>query len=326
MTPYPNTPLNPSLPIVLLAGPTAVGKTALSLDLAERLETEIVNADSMQVYRFMDIGTAKPSAQERARVRHHLLDVVNPDEPYDAAIFADQARAVIEALHAQGKIPLVVGGTGLYMKALTRGLCPGPPADPELRRELLKDMERHGVAWLHAELSRVDPACAARIHPNDRQRLLRALEVYRRTGVPLSHWQNTHGFRQSLYATIKIALFRDRKDLYGRIDRRVLQMVDQGLVEEVRRLLRMGYPCSLKPMQSLGYRHICQVLAAETTLEEAIRTMQRDTRRYAKRQITWFRGDSEFRWFHAEARQEIFDAVLSALQESERVYGVSKMG
>lgn len=317
MTLYPNTARTPSLSIVLLAGPTAVGKTALSLDLAERLKTDIVNADSMQVYRFMDIGTAKPSVHERARVRHHLLDVVNPDEPYDAAVFADQARAVIEALHAQNKIPLVVGGTGLYMKALTRGLCPGPSADPDLRRQLLKDMERHGVAWLHAELSRVDPSCAARIHPNDRQRLLRALEVYRSTGIPLSHWQNTHGFRQPLYTAIKIALYRDRNDLYARIDQRVLQMVDQGLLEEVRRLLHMGYPCSLKPMQSLGYRHMCQYLAAEMSLEEAVRTMQRDTRRYAKRQITWFRGDSEFRWFHAEARQEIFDAVLSALQASE---------
>ncbi|MGQ9670273.1 MAG: tRNA (adenosine(37)-N6)-dimethylallyltransferase MiaA [Desulfosoma sp.] len=317
MTPCLNPEHSPSFPIVLLAGPTAVGKTALSLDLAEVLKTDIVNADSMQVYRFMDIGTAKPSAQERNRVRHHLLDVVNPDEPYDAAVFAHQARAVIEALHAQGKIPLVVGGTGLYMKALTRGICPGPPTHPGLRRQLLDDLARHGMSWLYAELSRVDPSCAARIHPNDRQRLLRALEVYRSTGVPLSHWQRTHGFRQALYPTIKIVLYRDRDELYARIDQRVLHMVDQGLLDEVRHLVRMGYDCSLKPMQSLGYRHMCQYLAGRMTFEEAVRTMQRDTRRYAKRQMTWFRGDPEFRWFHAEARRKIFDAVFSALQGNE---------
>lgn len=314
MTPWSKPVHRPSLPIVLLAGPTAVGKTTLSLDLAESLQTDIVNADSMQVYRFMDIGTAKPSAQERERVRHHLLDVVNPDEPYDAAVYTHQARTVIEALHARGKIPLVVGGTGLYMKALTRGLCPGPATNPDLRRQLLDDLARHGLPWLYAELSRVDPSCAARIHPNDRQRLLRALEVYRSTGIPLSHWQKTHGFRQPLYPTVKIALFRERHELYARIDRRVHHMVDQGLVEEVRHLLHMGYNCSLKPMQSLGYRHMCQYLAGRMPLEEAVRTMQRDTRRYAKRQITWFRGDPEFRWFHAEARQGIFDAVFSALQ------------
>ncbi len=306
-----------TLPIVLIAGPTAVGKTDLSLELAEQLETEIVNADSMQVYRYMDIGTAKPTAEERARIRHHLLDIVTPDQPYDAAAFAQGARSVIEALHAQGKIPLVVGGTGLYMKALTRGLCPGPSANPEIRQDLLDDLKRHGLSWLHLELHRVDPFSAARIHPNDRQRILRALEVFRSTGVPLSHWQKAHGFRRALYPTIKLALFRDRHDLYDRIDRRVLHMVDQGLVGEVESLLRRGYPCTLKPMQSLGYRHMCQYLAGTMTLEEAVRTMQRDTRRYAKRQMTWFKGDQEFQWFHAESRREIVKAVLSALKRLE---------
>jgi tRNA dimethylallyltransferase len=200
------------LPIVLLAGPTAVGKTALSLDLAEILGTEIINADSMQVYRDMDIGTAKPTPEERARIRHHLMDVVNPDEHYDAALFVQQARPIIEALHAQGKIPLVVGGTGLYMKALTRGLCPGPGADPEIRRTILQDLQRHGLPLLYEELRRMDPVCAAKIHPNDRQRIVRALEVFRSTGVALSQWQEAHGFRHSLYRTVKIAMCRERRD------------------------------------------------------------------------------------------------------------------
>lgn len=303
-----------NLPIVLIAGPTAVGKTALSLDLAETLGAEIINADSMQVYRLMDIGTAKPSPEERTRVRHHLIDVADPDEPYDAALFVRQARSIIDALHAQGKIPLVVGGTGLYMKALTRGLCPGPSGHAEIRRKILEDLHRLGLPILHKELRRVDPACAAKIHPNDRQRIVRALEVFRSTGVPLSQWQDAHGFRQALYSTVKIALCRERHDLYARIDQRVLQMMDRGLLNEVRTLLERGYPCTLKSMQSLGYRHMCLFLAGTVSLDEAVRLMQRDTRRYAKRQLTWFKGDPEFRWFHAEDGPRIIAWVREALE------------
>lgn len=303
-----------TLPIVLIAGPTAVGKTALSLDLAETLGTEIINADSMQVYRYMDIGTAKPSAQERTRIRHHLIDVADPDEPFDAALFVRHARPVVESLHARGRIPLVVGGTGLYMKALTRGLCPGPGADPETRRRIFEDLERRGLLSLHEELRRVDPACAAKIHPNDRQRIVRALEVFRSTGVPLSQWQDAHGFRHTLYRTVKIALYRDRRDLHERINGRVLQMMAQGLVDEVRGLVERGYPCTLRSMQSLGYRHMCLYLAGTVPLDEAVRLMQRDTRRYAKRQLTWFKGDPEFRWFHAEETHEITAWVVEALE------------
>lgn len=302
-----------TLPVVLIAGPTAVGKTALSLDLADSLGTEIINADSMQVYRFMDIGTAKPSPEERARIPHHLIDVADPDESYDAALFVRQARPVIDALHAQGKIPLVVGGTGLYMKALTRGLCPGPGADPETRRKILEELERHGLPFLYEELRRVDPGCAAKIHPNDRQRILRALEVFRCTGVPLSRWQDAHGFRHSSYRTVKIALCRDRLDLYARIDQRVFHMIERGLVDEVRGLLEKGYPCTLRPMQSLGYRHMCLYLSGTVSLDEAVRLMQRDTRRYAKRQLTWFKGDPEFRWFHAEETERIASWILETL-------------
>uniref|UniRef100_A0A831ZY33 tRNA dimethylallyltransferase n=1 Tax=Desulfacinum infernum TaxID=35837 RepID=A0A831ZY33_9BACT len=314
----PHRPASPecaTLPVVLIAGPTAVGKTALSLNLAETLGTEIINADSMQVYRSMDIGTAKPTPEERARIRHHLMDVVDPDEHYDAALFVQQARPIIEALHARGKVPLVVGGTGLYMKALTRGLCPGPAADPEIRRAILQDLERQGLPFLYDELRRVDPVCAAKIHPNDRQRIVRALEVFRSTGVALSQWQDAHGFRHSLYRTVKIALCRERRDLHERIDRRVLAMMAQGLLDEVRALVARGYPCTLKSMQSLGYRHMCLFLAGKVPLDEAVRLMQRDTRRYAKRQLTWFKGDPEFRWFHADEPEKITRWVLQALDQ-----------
>lgn len=317
-SPPESSPPHTGPPLILIAGPTAVGKTALSLDLAERLRTEIINADSMQVYRYMDIGTAKPSAEERARIRHHLLDVVDPDEHYDAAIFADQARPIIDDLHRQGKIPLVVGGTGLYMKALTRGLCAGPSADPEVRKTLAQELENHGLPYLYAELLRVDPRGAARIHPNDRQRILRALEVFRTTGVPLSHWQARHGFQTCVYRTLKIALIRERTDLYARIDRRVLEMMDHGLLDEVQWLLSQGYSCSLKSMQSLGYRHMCLYLSGAVPLHEAVRLMQRDTRRYAKRQITWFQGDPEFRWFPAQDGGKIIQEILRALEDARR--------
>lgn len=288
------------LPIVLIAGPTGVGKTALSLELASRLSTEIVNADSMQVYRFMDIGTAKPSAEERARTSHHLLDVVDPDEPFDAAAYAELAHRVIATLHIGGKIPLVVGGTGLYMKVLTRGICQGPEVDASLREALRLREQQEGIKPLHAELKRVDPVLGASLHPHDRQRILRALEVFQSTGRPLSDWQSAHRFEPALYPTVKVFLTRSREELYRRIDRRVLDMMASGLLDEVRELLHRGYAPGLKPMQSLGYRQLVQHLVDGLPLETAVEEIQRDTRRYAKRQMTWFRADPEFHWMHAD--------------------------
>ena len=303
------------LPIILLAGPTAVGKTGLSLDLAARLGTEIVNADSMQVYRFMDIGTAKPVPEERARVVHHLLDVVNPDESFDASRYLDLARPVLAKLHARGLIPLVVGGTGLYMKVLTRGICEGAPGDAETKERLLLEEREGGLAALHGELARVDPAAAGRIHPHDRQRILRALEVYRLTGTPLSEWQEQHRFSQTAYRAVKIFLFKERDEIYDQIDRRVHAMMEQGFLEEVRRLFDMGYRADLKPMQSLGYKQLAAVLEGRLALDEAVVQIQRETRRYAKRQMTWFRGDPEFRWIRAGDRDAVLDRVLKAVHE-----------
>lgn len=303
-------------PIILLGGPTGVGKTALALDLAHHLETEIINADSMQVYRFMDIGTAKPTPEERFFVPHHVLDVVNPDEPFDAALYAQMAHSVVAALHQQGRIPLVVGGTGLYMKALTRGVCPGAPSSPEERSRLLRELDEQGIAALHHELKQLDPLLGARIHPNDRQRILRALEVFRITGLPLSHWQEQHRFGDCRYETIKIVLNRDRQELYRRIDRRVHTMMTKGFLSEVEGLLRRGYGPDLKSMQSLGYRQLARHLAGECSLDEAVSEIQRETRRYAKRQLTWFRGDPEFQCFHPDGADEVMDHLTQWLERT----------
>jgi tRNA dimethylallyltransferase len=304
-----------TIPIILIAGPTGVGKTALSLQLASQLNTEIINADSMQVYRYMDIGTAKPTPEERALVPHHLIDVANPDESFDAARYLQLVRPVINVLHNQGKIPLVVGGTGLYMKVLTRGICNGPPEDSQIREKLGEELRKQGLKHLHEELLCVDPLLGNRIHPNDRQRIIRALEVYRATGKPLSHWQEQHRFQRTLYSSIKIFLYRERNQLYERINRRVHLMVEQGFLDEVRYLLEKGYGLYLKPMQSLGYRHLVQYLTGEHSLEKAIHEIQKETRHYAKRQLTWFRGDPQFRWFHAEDIKEI----LQWIEEKEKM-------
>jgi len=302
MLPSPSLP-----PVILLAGPTAVGKTQLALEIAHRLGTEIINCDSMQVYRYMEIGTAKPTPEERALVPHHLLDVADPDEPFDAARYAELARPVIESLQNRGKMPLVVGGTGLYMKVLTRGICPAAPRDPAIREQLRRELEEHGLERLHQELGRVDPEAGRRLHPHDRQRVLRALEVQRLTGIPLSCWQSQHRFQQTIYRTVKIFLYRDRKVLYERINRRVRQMLEQGLVAEVGRLLAMGYGPELKSMQAVGYKQLAAHLLGACPLASAVSDMERATRHYARRQLTWFRGDSEFRWVQADDWQGILE-------------------
>ncbi len=309
----PAFPGEAGLPIVLLAGPTGVGKTAFAVRLARLLETEIINADSMQVYRFMDIGTAKPGAVERSLVRHHLLDVVNPDEPFDAARYLDLAAPIIASLHGSGKIPVVVGGTGLYMKVLTRGICPAVPGDPAIREQLLCEEREKGLAALHAELLAVDPPSGRRIHPNDRQRVLRALEVFRHTGETLSGSQDRHRFARTLFRAVKIFLVRSREDVYQRIERRVEAMIAQGFVKEVAGLLEMGYGPDLRPMLSLGYKQIAAHLRGETSLDEAVCRIKRETRRYAKRQMTWFRADPEFQWFDASDEESILPRIRAEL-------------
>lgn len=282
--------------LVVLCGPTAAGKTAAALKLSEHFDLEVVSADSRQVYRLMDIGTAKPSAEERSRVPHHLLDVVWPDERFDAARFAGMAASAIDGILARGRLPLLVGGTGLYIRALTEGLAEIPGADPLVRRRLDEQMMVEGSTAMHRRLADVDPVAAARLHPNDRVRIVRAIEVFELTGRPLSAWQRTHGFRERRYRLLKIALAPPRDELYRCINIRAKVMLDGGLVEETESLLSAGYDSSLKAMQTIGYREALRLIAGKVSHEEALAELQQATRRYAKRQLTWFRSDSEMIW------------------------------
>ena len=291
--------------VIAVMGPTAVGKTGCVLQLAKDLGGEIVNADSMQIYRFMDIGTAKPTAAERAEVVHHLLDIVDPDQDFDASLYSQLARETIKNLVEEGKVAIVVGGTGLYLKALFHGLFPAAHSDQVIRQRLRREGEKDGGLELYKRLKKIDPSTAARLHPNDLFRIVRALEVWECTGKPMSVLQKEHGFRENPFFTLKIGLKLPRSQLYERINRRVEEMMELGLVNEVRELLNLGYGVHLKSMQALGYRHMVQHLINGMKIAEALRTMKRDTRHYAKRQMTWFGGDQEINWFRPQDIEEI---------------------
>lgn len=280
---------SPRKRVIVLLGPTAVGKTAASLLLARRLETEIISADSMQVYRGMDIATAKPTPQERALVRHHLIDVVEPSERFSAGQYLAEARAVIEGLHERGMVPLVVGGTGLYVAAMTRGLFEAPEADERLRARL------HALpaGELRSRLLRVDPEAAEEIESTDVRRMVRALEVYELTGEPITALRR-RSTNPLPFEFIKLALTRDRQELYDMIEGRVEAMLQEGLVQEARQVLA-GAPCETA-MQAIGYKEIARYLQGLCPLDEAVELLKRNTRRYAKRQMTWFRKEESLRW------------------------------
>ena len=282
--------------LVILLGPTGVGKTEAAIRLAGEYGGEIISADSMQVYRHMDIGTAKPTSEEQSLVKHHLIDIINPDEEFNAAMFGKRAREEIDRLSNEGKNILVVGGTGLYIKSLTGGLFDGPGADSNLRDSYREEMRRHGGEYLFEKLKKRDGAAAKRIHPNDVVRIIRALEVLELSGESIIAKQNEHNFGNSIYDYTKIGFTIDRDRLYKRINERVERMIRDGLVGEVERLIEMGYGETLKPMRSLGYRHTVNCIKGMCDIGEAVRLIKRDTRHYAKRQITWFRTDSEIEW------------------------------
>ncbi len=282
--------------IVVICGPTGIGKTSAAIRLAQRFGGQIIGADSMQIYRQMDIGTAKPTPAEQAAVTHHMIDVVDPDAPFDAARYAQMASDCIRRIDRAAILPVVAGGTGFYIKALLFGLFDARAPDPLIRRRLEEQAEKEGVAGLYAALQRSDPASAERIHAHDRFRIIRALETLASTGRPISDLQRHHGFSQKRYETFKIGLEIDRSRLYARINQRVEAMLAEGLLDEVQTLLDRGYTADLKPMQSIGYRHMIDYLAAKTPWEESVDLMKRDTRRYAKRQFTWFKSDPEIIW------------------------------
>jgi tRNA dimethylallyltransferase len=293
--------------LLVLSGPTGSGKSELAVRIAERIDGEIVNADSMQVYRGLDIGTAKPSKGELARVPHHLLDIVAPEQGFTASDFRREAAAAIADIDRRGKKAIVVGGTGLYIRALLEGLVDSPTGDPELR---LQFAELPGEELLR-RLFLVDPETASRLHPNDRVRLVRALEVFSQTGRPISAFRSEHAFSGVYYDTLKVAIKVERQELYRRIDARVEQMLQDGLVTEVRSLLASGYGKELKAMRSIGYKEVSAYLGGEIELDEAVTLIKRDTRRYAKRQMTWFSKENEIYWLeYPESFATILEHVI----------------
>ena len=299
--------------IIVICGPTAVGKTDVAINLAQSVGGEIVNADSVQIYRFMDIGTAKPTPDERKRIAHHLIDIIEPDVPFDANQFAGVAQEIITRLHRKGTVPVVAGGTGFYIKALTQGLFEAEPVEPEIRLRLKKAAETTGLPHLYQRLAEIDPITASSVHPNDKYRIIRALEVFETTGIPISTYQQSHQFSEKPYEMLKIGLNMDRDRLYERIDQRVEAMLSAGLLEEVRFLLKKGYGKSFKSMQTIGYKHMIAFLENEMSWDEAVRTLKRDTRRYAKRQLTWFRKDPEIEWINPQCGNRILETARNFL-------------
>jgi tRNA dimethylallyltransferase len=304
-------------PVVVVTGPTAAGKTALAIELALRCGGEIVNADSMQVYRHLDIGTAKPTLAERARVPHHLLDVVRPDEPYDAGRYTCEARAAAADIHARGDVVFLVGGTGLYIRAFLEGLLADAPADPALRRELEQEAERAAGQGdpqrLHRRLAALDPETGSVIHPNDLRRVIRALELLERTGQPASALRAAHRFADRPFRVLYLVLDPGVAALDARIDARAQAMIDGGLLRECRWLREHGYRPELRPLRSIGYRHVMPVVDGLDTLAGALEGMRRDTRRFARRQRTWFRGVPEAEWLHPDERAAIEKRVAEFL-------------
>jgi len=295
--------------IITICGPTGIGKTGFAISLAQKFNGEIIGADSMQIYKYMDIGTAKPDTRERAAAPHHLVDFLDPATEFDAGKFAAAADNAIADITARGKLPIVAGGTGFYIRALLHGLFRGTPACEATLDRLNQELEDKGSQHLHDRLVQCDPEAAQRIHPNDSFRLVRALEVYDTTGEAISKRQKDHNFGEDRYQSLTFGLTMDRARLYDRINQRVDIMMDQGLLNEVTALVDKGYSLDLKSMQSIGYRHMGMFMKGEVDFEEAVRLLKRDTRRYAKRQFTWFNKEPGLVWVEPEKREEAFEMV-----------------
>ncbi len=309
-------------PLVVLTGPTAVGKTQLSIGLAKALDAEIISADSMQVYKYMDIGSAKIRPEEMQGIPHHLVDVLDPREEFHVVRFQQMAKAAMEDIYSRGKIPLLVGGTGFYIQAVTRDIDFSREGENSPYRRRLEALAREkGPEYLHRLLAQVDEESAEKIHPNNQKRVIRALEFYEENHYPISLHNRQEQEKESPYHLAYFVLNAPREILYQRIDRRVDQMMEEGLVEEVQRLKAMGCSRELVSMQGLGYKEILAYLDGELPLEEAVRILKRDTRHFAKRQITWFKRERDVIWMNKEEydyeEARILEAMLRICEEKK---------
>ena len=296
--------------VIIILGPSAVGKSDIAIALAGELKTAIVSGDAFQIYRGMDIGTGKPSLERRKKTKHYLIDVVNPGEDFDAAKFKKEAEAAIEEILQAGKIPLVAGGTGLYIRALTQGICLAPAKNKLVRDDLEKLDRDKGSHFLYLRLEKVDPEAARRIHPHDRRRIIRALEVYAQSGTPISQFQRQDRQIEPKFRFIKIGLLRPRTELYKRAEERIEGMFRQGWVEEVKKLLAEGYQPELPSMHGLGYREIARFLSGQISLTRVKTLIKRNTRHFIKRQLTWFKREEDVHWITIEKNQDEKEILL----------------
>ncbi|MEQ1793621.1 MAG: tRNA (adenosine(37)-N6)-dimethylallyltransferase MiaA [Nitrospira sp.] len=314
-------------PVVVLLGPTATGKSAVAVQVAKRYGTEILTADSRQVYRGMDIGTDKPSPEERQGIAHRLIDLVDPDEPYNAGRYRREALEEIDRVVKAGRLPLVVGGTGLYIRTLIRGMCEAPEADADIRRELMALVAAQGREGLYAELVRVDPSTAARLHPNDESKVIRALEVYRLAGCSLTSLHARHQLQSAAFPTLLIGLQRPKESSYRRIEARIDWQLTHGMVEETRVLLARGYHRALGSMKGLGYRHLAAQFAGEYDAVEMVRRFKQDTRQFAKRQMTWFRKEPGIVWLMIDEQEspcQTADRVVAQIEQFMASLGTAR--
>ena len=310
---------NKKKPMIILTGPTAVGKTDLSIQLAKAIKGEIISADSMQVYRHMDIGSAKVTPEEMDGVPHHLIDVLEPEEEFNVVVFQKLAKEALTGIYERGHIPIIVGGTGFYIQALLYDIdFTENDGDTAIRRELEKLAQTQGAGCLHQMLQEIDPVSAAAIHQNNVKRVIRAIEFYRQTGKKISLHNEQEREKQSPYQFLYYVLDTDRKTLYERIDRRVDLMMEHGLVDEVKHLADMGCTRDMVSMQGLGYKEILDYLSGEIPLEEAVYILKRDTRHFAKRQITWFKRERDVRWLELEQfqndRKKVLEHILDEIE------------
>lgn len=306
------------LPLIVIVGPTSVGKTDLGIMLAKKINGEVISGDSMQVYRHMNIGTAKPSDEEKGGIPHHLIDTINPDEEFNVAIFQKQVENLIQIINKRGSIPVLVGGTGLYVRSIIDHYDFTPPAGTSEKRDELQQMAlRLGNEHLYRLLTEVDPISASKIHPNDTRRLIRALEVFYSHGKPLSDYQYNSDELEPKYRLAYYGLTLDREMLYKRIEHRVDVMISRGLVDEVKELIEMGYGLHNTSMQAIGYKEIVEYLSGHINLEAAVEKIKLNTRRFAKRQLTWFRRDKRIIWKNVESGKSVEEIANEIAAEVE---------